>query len=163
MDSMQAKVRNWIGKDDADEPMPPPPVASMPEAKPPTDEDRRLAVIAQAHIHVEQLRQEREAKDQTIEQLQAEVGRLAHALQGEQRKSGLLELDIAQHVNTIATLQTELNDKTGFLNTLRDINAKEAAAFARLDIKGAAKKDRTPRPKKKAERESATAPAQTDG
>ncbi len=162
--NMQEKVLGWIGKESplvADNIIPP--VAKMREPNPPTDEDKRLAVIAQAHIHVEQLRQEREAKDGQIEQLQAEIGRLEHHLQSEFRKSSLLELDIAQLANDKQTLQTELNDKTGFLNTLKDINDKTTAAFARLDIKGAAKKVRTPRPKKKADRESTDQTAKADG
>ncbi len=165
--NMQEKVLGWIGRDSplvADNIIPP--VAMMPEAKPITDEDKRLAVIAQAHIHVEQLRQEREADRAEIERLQAELAEVFKALQAEKRKSGLLELDIAQHVNTIATLQTDLNDKGGFLNTLKDINDKTTAAFARLDIKGAAKKVRTPRPKKKSvpgNRESADQTAKADG
>jgi hypothetical protein len=70
MNSMQEKVLGWIGKDSplvADNIVPP--VAMMPEAKPMTDEDKRLATIATAHVYVEQLRQERDTDRAEIEAL----------------------------------------------------------------------------------------------
>lgn len=155
--NMQAKVLGWIGRDSGmveDNIIPP--VATLPERKPPTDEDKRLAVIAQAHIHVEQLRQEREADRAAIEQLQAEVGRLAHQLNGEQRKGGLLELDIAQLANDKQTLQTDLLEKDRCLSLLRQVLDK-------FGTKAPPKKERKPRPKKKADRESADPAPQAVG
>ncbi len=151
--NMQEKVRGWIGKDSplvADNIIPP--VAMLPpKAEPMTDDNKLLAAVAAV----------REPDRIEIERLRLELGLALKDLHAERCKSGLLELDLAQHVNTIASLQTELNDKSGFLNTLKDINDKTTAAFARLDIKGAAKKVRTPRPKKKADRETADKPAQS--
>lgn len=157
--NMQEKVLGWIGKDSplvADNIIPP--VAMMPEAKPEakpmTDEDKRLLaaiVAARAPDRAE------------IERLTLELGHALKDLMNERIKSGLLELDIAQMANDKQTLQTELNEKNGFLNTVKDINDKTTAAFARLDIKGAAKKARTPRPKKKTERESTAETAKTAG
>ena len=150
--NMQAKVLGWIGRDSGMvEENIVPPVARMP--RPMTDDERLLAAVAAV----------READRVEVERLRLELGEALKDLHAEKCKSGLLELDLAQHVNTIATLQTELNDKNGFLNTLKDINDKTTAAFARLDIKGAAKKVRTPRPKKKADRESADQTPKADG
>ena len=82
--NMQEKVLGWIGRESGMvEDNIVPPVAMLPEAKPMTDEDKRLAVIAQAHIHVEQLRQEREAYRAEIERLQAEAAELRAELKKE--------------------------------------------------------------------------------
>ncbi len=153
--NMQAKVLGWIGRDSGMvEENIIPPVAALPRPK--TDDDKLVAAIAAV----------READRVEVERLRLELGEALKDLHAEKCKSGLLELDLAQHVNTIATLQTELNDKNGFLNTLKDINDKTTAAFARLDIKGAAKKVRTPRPKKNSvprDRQTATETPKADG
>ncbi len=147
--ALRSFVPNWFrqGESDmADDEMPPPPLTAIVPMPEPTEEERRLKVIADAHVFVAQLAQEREAKDQQIEQLQAEVGRLAHQVQQEIRKSGLLELDVVERDNTIATLQSDIIERKGLLDLLRDINAKSTAAFDRLNITGT-KKERKPRAK----------------
>lgn len=143
-------VPNWFRQGDhemADNDIPPPPpqIAVIPKREP-TEEEQRLKVIADAHTYVEQIKQERLADRKTIEQLQAEVGNLAHALQGERRKSGLLELDVAERDNNIATLQSELTEDRRLLDLLKDINDKASAAFNSLNIEGT-KKERKPRAK----------------
>ncbi len=160
MQEMQAKVLGWIGRDSplvADNIIPP--VATLPDPKPPTDEDQKLAVIAEAHVFVEQLRQERATDRQIIEQLRLELGETFVALQAEQRKSGLLELDIVQMANDKQTLQTDLLEKDRCLSLLRQVLDK-------FGTKAPPKKVRTPRPKKKSvsgNRESTDQTAKADG
>ncbi len=140
---------NWFrqGESDmADHDIPPLPQTAIVPMPEPTEEERRLKVIADAHVFVAQLGHEREGYRKTIEQLESEKVDLQHRLQGEIRKSGLLELDVAQHVNTIATLQSEVIEHKRLLDLLRDINAKSTAAFDRLNITGT-KKERKPRTK----------------
>ncbi len=164
MNSMQEKVLGWIGKEHPlveDNIIPP--VATMPDPKPPTDEDQKLAVIAEAHVFVDQLRQERAADRGQIEDLQAEVGNLAHALQGERRKSGLLELDLAEAHNNVQTLQSQIEEYRHFMNVWRDMHDKTRSVFDRFGIKGKPKVERKAKPKKeKTNRKEATATPATD-
>jgi hypothetical protein len=165
-------VPNWFRQGDHhmedDTPREPPPVAIIPMPEP-TEEERRLKVIADAHVFVAQLGHEREGYRKQIEQLESEQVDLQHRLQGEIRRGGLFEVELAAALNTIATLQSELIEKNNFLNTVKDINDKTSAAFARLNIKGT-KKERKPRvkngkpkPKGKEERKAPDPSPQADG
>lgn len=157
------KVPQWIiaaRKEDDDMPdhMPaPPPIAMLPAPAP----DEELTIMQRAAaLHAQMKR--------NIETAQVELAESVLGRQGDQEKIRFLEqenselrLEIATQQNTIATLQTELLDKNGFLNTLKDINDKTSAAFDRLGVKGAAKKERKPKAKK--ERQAPTEPAQATG
>ncbi len=165
--TLEALVPRWFRKGEGEWPMPddvivPPPIAMIPRA-PETDEEKRLAAIAQAHVYVEQMRHERAATLAENEQLRAD-------LRSEKQKSGLLELDIAERDNTIATLQSEVlalkereEKYRQFLSVKKQINEKERQTYIQFEIGDPPKKERTPRPKKKAERESADPTAKADG
>lgn len=133
----------------------PPPIARLPDP-PQTDEEKRLATIATAHVYVEQLRQERATDRAEIEQLRSDMAALKQQLQSEQRKSGLLELDIVQQANNLQTLQTDLLEKDRCLSLLRQVLDK-------FGTKAPPKPERKPRPKKKADRESANETPKADG
>ncbi len=165
--NVEALIPRWLRKDEGEWPMPddvivPPPIAMIPRA-PETDEEKRLAAIAQAHVYVEQMRHERAATLAENEQLRAD-------LRSEKQKSGLLELDVAERDNTIATLQSEvlalkaeLEKYRTFFSVQKEINEKERQTYERFGIEAPPKKERTPRPKKKADRESTTETAKADG
>jgi hypothetical protein len=137
---------------DDDIPRQPPPIARLPMPEP-TEEERRLKVIADAHVFVAQLGQERAAKDQQIEQLQAEVGRLAHQLQGEIRRADLAELELSKALNDIQTKEADFAEKERTLSLLQQVLDK-------FGTKAPAKPER--KSKKKADRESATEAAKAD-
>lgn len=165
--NVEALIPRWLRKDEGEWPMPddvivPPPIAMIPRA-PETDEEKRLAAIAQAHVYVEQMRHERAATLAENEQLRAD-------LRSEKQKSGLLELDVAERDNTIATLQSdniakkaEIDRYRNFLAVQKQINEKERQTYERFELGDPPKKEHKPRPKKKAERESADPTAKADG
>jgi hypothetical protein len=107
----------------------------------PTDEAN---VVVQAHQFVEQWKLKDAAQQKTIERLESEKAELESRLKSEQRKSGLLELDIAERDNTIQTLQSDVLERRRLLGMLKDINDKTSAAFARLGVTGEPKKERNP-------------------
>ena len=149
-------VPNWFRQGDHhmedDTPREPPPIAIIPMPEP-TEEEKRLKVIADAHIFVAQLAQERAAKDQQIEQLQAEVGRLTHQVQGEIRRADLAELELSQAHNDIQTRIADFAEKERTLQLLRQV----------LDKFGTKAPEKPPRKsKKKADGESATEAPKTD-
>lgn len=116
----------------------------------PSDE---ASVVVQAHQFVEQWKLKDATQQKLIEQLQSD-------LKAEQRKSGLLELDIAQHVNTIATLQSEIlalkereEKYRQFLSVKKQINEKERLTYEQFEIDDPPKKERKPANAKKAKAE----------
>jgi hypothetical protein len=121
----------------------------------PSNHDQAAAVVAQAHAYIEQWKTERVAQQKLIDELQAE-------LKSEQRKSGLLELDIAQHVNNIATLQSQVialqqreEKYRQFLSVKKQINEKERQTYIQFEIDDPPKKERKPNAKTtKAERKA---------
>jgi hypothetical protein len=133
---------------------------------PPNDE---ASVVVQAHQFIEQWKAKDVTQQKTIERLEAEKAELTSQLQSERRKSGLLELDIAERDNTIQTLQSDVLERRRLLDMLKDINDKTSAAFARLGVTGEPKKERKPNAKtpkagkkESADREEASQPAAED-
>lgn len=165
--NVEALIPRWLRKDEeewsmSDEVIVPPPIAMIPRA-PETDEEKRLAAIAQAHVYVEQMRHERAATLAENEQLRAD-------LRSEKQKSGLLELDVAERDNTIATLQSdniakkaEIDRYRNFLAVQKQINEKERQTYERFELPDLPKPERKPRPKKNPDRESATETPKADG
>ncbi len=129
----------------------------------PRDDDQAAAVVAQAHSYIEQWKIERIAQQKENEQLKSD-------LKAEQRKTGLLELDIAERDNNIATLQSQIialqereEKYRQFLSVKKQINEKERLTYEQFQIDDPPKPERKPKPKKKADRESATETPKADG
>ncbi len=159
MVGMENLVTKWLHKKDTsemiDDEIPPPPqiaIVPMPE---PTEEERRLKVIADAHVFVAQLGHEREGYRRQIERLESEKIELEDKLKQEERKSGLLELELTQALNNIQTREADFQEKEKCLSLLWQVLTK-------FNTKLPAKPERKPK-KKKAERESATETPKTDG
>jgi hypothetical protein len=144
---------------------PPPENFVRPNAPPPFHIDgsageHEANIVVQAHQFVEQWKATSAEQRKTIDCLQAELEDTKQALKSEQRKSGLLELDVAERDNTIQTLQSQVEDDRRFMSILKDIIAKANATFERLGVKDLPKKERKPKEKKhaqevKAKKESA--------
>ncbi len=165
---------NWLRGREGDYDMthdevPVPKIANLEIKKPlpfhiaPRDDDQAAAVVAQAHSYIEQWKIERVAQQKENEQLKSD-------LKAEKLKSELLDLDIAQHLNTIATLQSEiiaLKEREGkyrqFLSVKKQINEKERLTYEQFQIDDPPKPERKAKPKKKADRESTTETSQADG
>jgi hypothetical protein len=92
--ALRSFVPNWFKHGESDMPddndIPPLPSTAIVPMPEPTEEERRLKVIADAHVFVAQLSHEREGYRRQIEQSESEKAELQHKLQGEIRKSGLL-------------------------------------------------------------------------
>ncbi len=122
----------------------------------PRDDDQAAAVVAQAHSYIEQWKIERVAQQKENEQLKSD-------LKAEQRKTGLLELDIAERDNNIATLQSQIialkerEEKfRTFLSVKKQICEKEIQTYIQFEIGDPPKKERKANAKKaKVKKESA--------
>ncbi len=144
------KVPSWIKaarKDDndvLDDMPPPPPVAMLPE---PIHDEELTIMQRAAALHAQMKR--------NIETAQVELAESVLGRQGDQEKirflekeNGELRLDIATMQNTIATLQSQVEEYRRFMDVWKDMNDKTRQVFDRFDIKGKPKKERKPRPKK---------------
>lgn len=101
-------------------------------------------VVVQAHQFVEQWKIKDAAQLQKIEQLESD-------LKAKSRECDLLELDIAQQLNTIATLQSEVlalkerDKKVGqFLSVKKQICERELLTYQQFNIDDPPKKERKP-------------------
>ncbi len=155
------KVPQWISArrevDDMDDDYTVPPIATLPPAVPEfnaADEDKMI--FGRAAVMLEQLKRDRAEALVREQNLQAELAEAVLARAGDQKKINLLELDIAQMANDKQTLQTDLLEKDRCLSLLRQVLDK-------FGTKAPPKKERKPRPKKKADRESAAEASQTVG
>lgn len=128
----------------------------------PRDDDQAAAVVAQAHSYIEQWKIERIAQQKENEQLKSDI-------KAEKLKSELLDLDIAQHLNTIATLQSEvlsLKEREEryrtFLSVKKQINEKERLTYEQFQIDDPPKKERKPNAKATKAKRQATPEAPSE-
>jgi hypothetical protein len=161
------KVPQWLAArrevDDMDNDYTVPPIATLPQPmrEPETDEEKRLAAIAQAHVYVEQMRQERAATLQQNEQLKTD-------LKSEQRKSGLLGLDVAERDNTISTLQSENLGLRATIDKFRQFLSVKNKSMRRrgrhiFNLKSRTRRKRNARQAEKGRPARARSTAQADG
>jgi hypothetical protein len=101
-------------------------------------------IVRQAHSYIEQWKLKDTAQQQKIEQLESD-------LKAKHRECDLLELDIAQQLNTIATLQSEVlaakarEDKfRAFFSVKKQICEKERLTYIEFEIEDPPKKERKP-------------------
>lgn len=151
---------NWMRgqRDDVDmthDEVPIPPIATV-EKKPlpfhiaPVAEkpmaigEHEANIVKQAHSYIEQWKLKDTAQQQKIEQLESD-------LKAKSRECDLLELDIAQQLNTIATLQSEVlagkerEDKfRAFFSVKKQICEKERLTYIDFEIEDPPKKERKP-------------------
>ncbi len=150
------KVPRWIAarreNDDMDDDYTVPPVATLPSTNHvpefSTHDEESMLVQRAAALHAQLKR--------SIETAQVELAESVLGRSGDQKKIALLELDIAQLLNDKQTLQTDLLEKDRCLSLLRQVLDK-------FGTKAPPKPERKPRPKKKANRESADPTAKADG
>lgn len=146
------KVPQWISArrevDEMDDDFTVPPIATLPPAEFSPHDEESMLVQRAAALHAQLKR--------SIETAQVELAEAVLGRTGDQKKIALLELDIAQLLNDKQTLQTDLLEKDRCLSLLRQVLDK-------FGTKAPPKKDRAPRPKKKADRESTTETAETIG
>ncbi len=162
------KVPQWLAArreaDDMDDDYTVPPIATSPNALPEfsTHDEESMLVQRAAALHAQLKR--------SIETAQVELAESVLSRQGDQQKIGYLEkenaelrLVIAEKENTIATLQSEIGERRHFASMIQEINVKTALVLSRFGTHPLPKPERKPRPKKKADRESTTEPAETVG
>ncbi len=160
------KMPQWLAArrevDDMDDDYTVPPIATLPPANHSAEDEDAMLVQRAAALHAQLKR--------SIETAQVELAESVLGRQGDQQKIGYLEkenaqlrLDIAQQANDIQTLQAQIEEYRRFMNVWKDMNDKTRQVFDRFGVKGTPKKERKPRPKKKADRESATETAKADG
>ncbi len=160
------KVPQWIKARREDDEMEDnytvPPVAALPPASHSAEDEDAMLVQRAAALHAQLKR--------SIETAQVELAESVLGRQGDQQKIGYLEkenaelrLVIAEKENTIATLQSEIGERRQFASMMHEINVKTALVLSRFGTHPLPKKERKPRPKKKAERQSADPAPQADG
>ncbi len=148
------KMPQWLAArreaDDMDDDYTVPPIATLPPAVPEfsTHDEESMLVQRAAALHAQLKR--------SIETAQVELAEAVLGRTGDQKKIALLELDIAQLLNDKQTLQTDLLEKDRCLSLLRQVLDK-------FGTKAPPKKERSPKPKKKADRESTDPTAKADG
>lgn len=157
MVGMENFVPRWFHREEqdmADDQIPmPPPIATIPMPEP-TEEERRLKTIADAHIFVAQLGQEREGFRQTIERLLSEKIDLENKLKAEILRADLAELELSKALNDIQTKEADFAEKERTLSLLRQVLDK-------FGTKAPPKPERKSK-KKKADGESTTEAAKAD-
>lgn len=168
---LQALTRNWFRQDQGDNDMPddhdtppPPPIPviatiPMPEQ---TEDEKRLKTIADAHGYVEQIKQERLADSQKIKRLESEKADVEDQFKKEQRKSGLLELDLATALNNLQTLESRIYEYRNFMSTWKRLHDQTGLVFEKFNIEAPPKPERKPKVKKKADREGSDQTAKAD-
>ncbi len=164
------KVPQWLTArrevDDMDDNFTMPPIAALPTATPvpefSTHDEESMLVQRAAALHAQLKR--------NIETAQVELAESVLGRQGDQQKIGYLEkenaelrLVIAEKENTIATLQSEIGERRHFASMIQEINVKTALVLSRFGTHPLPKPERKPRPKKKADRQSADPAPQADG
>ncbi len=162
------KMPQWLAArkedDDMDDNYTVPPIATLQNPLPEfsTHEEESMLVQRAAALHAQLKR--------SIETAQVELAESVLSRQGDQQKIGYLEkenaelrLVIAEKENTIATLQSEIGERRHFASMIQEINVKTALVLSRFGTHPLPKPERKPRPKKKADRESTTEPAETVG
>lgn len=115
-----------------------------PEPQVPMERDERGTIIAQAHVFVEQWKQERLADKQEIESLKAELAEEVLRSAAERRRADNMALDLATALNNIQTLQSQIEEYRKFMSMVRQL-------FDRWDIKKQPKKERPPKKTKPVE------------
>lgn len=106
------------------------------------DDDHAAAVVSQAHGYIEQWKIDRANQQKVIELLQGENAELREEIKKEVRKSGLLELDLAQAANTIQTMQSEIGERRHFASMIFEINQRTAKVLERFGTHPLPKKER---------------------
>jgi len=146
MTALQSLVPNWLRREDDDMPddhITPPPIATLPEFNA-QDEDKMI--FGRAAVMLEQLRRDREdaLKRERDLQVQLTEAVLAHQGQGQgdAKKIGFLELENAEHRNTIATLQSDVNELRAFLSNARRTVDMLSQILNRFGIEAPPKKPR---------------------
>jgi hypothetical protein len=109
-----------------------------------TNPDHEASVVVQAHQFVEQWKASSALQQKTIENLQIENTELTLQLEGEKRKNGVLEADLATAANTIQSLEIERSEYRQFFSVSLDIKKKELSAMERFGIVSPPKKERKP-------------------
>lgn len=123
---------------------------TSPEPQVPVERDERGAIIAQAHVFVEQWKQERAADKQEIESLKAEIAEEVLRSGAERRRADNMALDLATALNNIQTLQSQVEEYRKFMSMVRQL-------FDRWDIKKQPKKERKPKKSSEAVMDEAVA------
>ena len=159
------KVPQWLAarREDMDDDFTVPAIATLPTTPEFSAHDEESMLVQRAAALHAQLKR-------SIETAQVELAESVLGRQGDQQKIGFLEkenaelrLVIAEKENIIATLQSEIGERRHFASMIQDINTKTALVLSRFGTHPLPKKERKPRPKKKADRESTTETAQADG
>jgi hypothetical protein len=123
--ALRSFVPNWFKHGESDMPddheIPPLPQTAIVPMPEPTEEERRLKVIADAHVFVAQLGHEREGYRRQIERVETENTELKEDVKKEKCRGDLLELELAQALNNMQTRETDFAEKERTLQLLRQV------------------------------------------
>ena len=118
------------------------------EDKPSQYEDQDKMIFGRAAVMLEQIKRERETAQ--VELAEAVLARQAdmNKIDFLEKENAQLRLDIAQKLNDIQTLQSQIAEYRRFMDVWKDMNDKTRQVFDRFGVKGSPKKERKPRPRK---------------
>jgi hypothetical protein len=114
------------------------------------------SVVVQAHQFVEQWKIERAAQQKKIERLEVENAELKEDVKKEIRKSGLLELDLAQAHNNLQTQQTQIEEYRKFMAVWKEMNDRTRAVFDRFGIQTKPREKKNAKEKRKGTEQNIT-------